>query len=198
MGISPQFDKDTILADSLPSAVLVREQLRRLVAHPLFTNSKRYPVLLTYTVEQTLLGNAGDLKERTIGVEAFGREPSYDVNLDPIVRTTAAEVRKRLIQYYYNTDHAGELIIELPVGSYVPLFRVSVVPQVGIQADTANSQKSETVSQQDSLTAEIVPPSAALNSRRWMVILPSLLIALAMGFGAGRIRFAMRPSNMER
>src|SRR6202035_3867546 len=123
MGISPQFDKDTILAESQPSAVLVREQLRRLVAHPLFTNSKRYPVLLTYTVEQTLLGNAGDLKERTIGVEAFGREPNYDVNLDPVVRTTAAEVRKRLIQYYYSPDHAKELIIELPVGSYVPSFR---------------------------------------------------------------------------
>src|SRR5277367_1778649 len=138
MGISPQSDKDTILAEPLPSAVLVREQLRRLVAHSLFTNSKRYPVLLAYTVEQTLLGNAGDLKERTIGVEAFGREPIYDVNLDPVVRTTAAEVRKRLIQYYYNSDHAGEVVIELPVGSYVPLFLVSVVPQVGIQADTAN------------------------------------------------------------
>ncbi len=66
MGISPQSEKDTILAESLPNAVLVREQLRRLVAHPLFTNSKRYPVLLKYTVEQTLLGKAGDLKERTL------------------------------------------------------------------------------------------------------------------------------------
>ena len=42
MGISAQSDKDTILAESPPSAVVVREQLRRLVAHPLFTNSKRY------------------------------------------------------------------------------------------------------------------------------------------------------------
>src|ERR1700723_4607507 len=104
-------------------ATLVREQLNRLLAHPLFTNSKRYPVLLAYTVEQSLLGNAGELKERTMGVEAFGREPNYDVNLDPVVRTTAAEVRKKLIQYYYSPDHAGELIIELSVGSYVPLFR---------------------------------------------------------------------------
>src|SRR5580692_13042653 len=54
-----------------PDPALVREQLKRLVAHPLFTNSKRYPVLLTYTVEQTLLGNASELKERTIGIEAF-------------------------------------------------------------------------------------------------------------------------------
>src|SRR5277367_4603616 len=135
MGISPQSDKDTILAESLPSAVLAREQLRRLVAHPLFTHSKRYPVLLTYIVEQTLLGNAGDLKERTIGIEAFGREPIYDVNLDPVVRTTAAEVRKRLIQYYYNSDHAGEVVIEVPVGSYVPLFR-EPSPHTAVQTDT--------------------------------------------------------------
>src|SRR5580692_4022598 len=105
------------------NAALIREQLKRLLAHQLFMNSKRYPVLLAYTVEQALLGNAGELKERTIGVEAFGREPNYDVNLDPVVRTTAAEVRKRLIQYYYSPDHAKELIIELPVGSYVPSFR---------------------------------------------------------------------------
>ena len=49
------------------NAALVREQLNRLLAYPLFTNSKRYPVLLAYTVEQALLGNAGELKERTIG-----------------------------------------------------------------------------------------------------------------------------------
>jgi hypothetical protein len=92
------------------NAALVREQLNRLLAHPLFTNSKRYPVLLAYTVEQALLGNAGELKERTIGVEAFGREPNYDVNLDPVVRTTAAEVRKRLS--WARADHrvAGRLV----------------------------------------------------------------------------------------
>src|ERR1700744_3706671 len=122
MGTVSQSGRDAG-TESSPNAALVREQLKRLLAHPLFTNSKRYPVLLAYTVEQALLGNAGELKERTIGVEAFGREPNYDVNLDPVVRTTAAEVRKRLIQYYYSPDHAKELIIELPVGSYAPSFR---------------------------------------------------------------------------
>src|SRR6202789_3386094 len=123
MLLSSQSDKELNGSAYAPNPVAVREQLKRLLAHQLFTNSKRYPVLLAYTVEQTLLGNASDLKERTIGIEAFGREPSYDVNLDPVVRTTAAEVRKRLIQYYYSPDHAGELVIELPLGSYVPLFR---------------------------------------------------------------------------
>src|ERR1700721_2068537 len=126
MLLSSQSEKELNGSAYAPNPVAVREQLKRLLAHQLFTNSKRYPVLLAYTVEQTLLGNAGELKERTIGIEAFGREPSYDVNLDPVVRTTAAEVRKRLIQYYYSPEHAGELIVEIPLGSYVPTFREPV------------------------------------------------------------------------
>jgi hypothetical protein len=106
-------------------AARIREQLERLLVHPLFANSKRYPALLAYTVEQTLLGHAAELKERSIGVEVFGRSPSYDANADPVVRITAGEVRKRLTQYYYDPSHRGELVVDLPIGSYVPGFRES-------------------------------------------------------------------------
>src|ERR1700723_826600 len=187
MGISPQSEKDTILAESLPSAVLVREQLRRLVAHPLFTNSKRYPVLLTYTVEQTLLGNASELKERTIGVEAFGREPVYDVNLDPVVRTAAAEVRKRLSQYYYNPEHGGELVIELPIGSYVPTFREPAASPMDFAAEAKAEQAHP----------RFLP-------RHWIPIASALLVAALLGFSVGRVRLpsqaavAGEPSNMSR
>src|SRR5580692_6559489 len=109
---------------ALLEASAIREQLERLLTHPLFSNSKRYPVLLAYTVEQTLKGNIAELKERSIGIEVFGRSPSYDANADPVVRITAGEVRKRLMQYYYDSTHDGELIIELPSGSYVPQFRM--------------------------------------------------------------------------
>src|SRR5271169_6080620 len=149
MLLSPQTEKEANRSSPAPSAAAIREQLKRLLAHPLFTNSKRYPVLLEYTVEQTLLGHANELKERTIGVEAFGRELSYDVNIDPVVRTTAAEVRKRLIQYYYNTDHAGELIIELPLGSYEPLFR-DPTASVNIESGSLVSQRNG-ATPQDSL-----------------------------------------------
>src|ERR1700679_3670581 len=107
-----------------PEAAVIREQLERLLAHPLFSNSKRYPALLAYTVDQTLKGNAAELKERSIGIEVFGRAPSYDANADPVVRITAGEVRKRLVQYYYDSTHDGELVIELPIGSYVPVFHL--------------------------------------------------------------------------
>ncbi len=119
---SPQESTDPNPATEAPK---IREQLSRLLVHPLFANSKRYPALLAYAVEQTLLGNAGDLKERSIGVEVFGRSPTYDANADPVVRITAGEVRKRLTQYYYETSHRGELVIELPIGSYVPVFRAA-------------------------------------------------------------------------
>jgi hypothetical protein len=202
MLLSPQSESESNGANLLPNAVAIREQLKRLLAHPLFTNSKRYPVLLAYTVEQTLLGDAGFLKERTIGVEAFGRDPNYDVNLDPVVRTTAAEVRKRLIQYYYNPDHAGELVIELPVGSYVPSFREAAATQRALAQDTPITPRIEIP------LLDSVPLAAPLTgAERWAsYFTPSLWIpfgvalvfAALVGFGAGRIRLPEKPSNMER
>jgi hypothetical protein len=201
MPLLPQSEKETNGNSLVPDVSAVRDQLKRLLAHPLFANSKRYPVFLAYTVEQTLLGYAGELKERTIGAEAFGRQPNYDVNLDPVVRTTAAEVRKRLIQYYYNTDHVGELIIELPVGSYVPSFRdpaVSVVLESGFQISQRSGATSQDYPITESRSAEVTLPPAAPTDHRWIWVAILLLLALVTGFGAGRIQIPRKPSNLER
>lgn len=98
-------------------------QLELLLVHSLFSQSKRYPALLRFVVEQTLAGNADQVKERSIGMEVFGRPPGYDANADPVVRVTAGEIRKRLAQYYYDPAHGDEIRIELPTGSYVPVFQ---------------------------------------------------------------------------
>jgi hypothetical protein len=208
MTLLSQSDKDATLAEPAPHAVVVREQLRRLVAHPLFTNSKRYPVLLAYTVEQTLLGNAGDLKERTIGVEAFGREPSYDVNLDPVVRITAAEVRKRLIQYYYSPDHAGELVIELPLGSYVPLFREQAQRSPAPDNTQIAAEHVEPLPQH-SMTSEIPSANSSRKDARsgvykWLLAAVALFLGVLFGFGIGRVKTPSpvarpsEPSNLVR
>jgi hypothetical protein len=191
MGILSQSDKDATLTEPAPHAVVIHEQLRRLVAHPLFTNSKRYPVLLTYIVEQTLLGNASELKERTIGVEAFGREPDYDVNLDPVVRTAAAEVRKRISQYYYNPDHAGELVIELPIGSYIPTFREPAL-QMSLAAEAQPVPKVEAIST-DNIGSSLTPANAEnehlkIVDGRWILIAIALLVAAGIGFSIGRTK----------
>jgi len=101
----------------------IRGQLERMLESPLFSNSKRYPALLRFLVEQALDGNDALLKERTLGVTVFHRAPDYDTNQDTVVRLTASEVRKRIAQYYHQPEHAGELQIDLHPGSYVPVFR---------------------------------------------------------------------------
>lgn len=102
---------------------VVRRQLAYVTASPLFRHSKRFPDFLRYTVEEALSGRFDQLKERTLGVEVFGRDADYDTNSDPVVRMTAVAVRKRLAQYYQLPGHEAELRIEFPRGSYVPEFK---------------------------------------------------------------------------
>jgi hypothetical protein len=97
-------------------------ELQEVLASPHFCNSKRYPALLKYIVENTLAGKADLLKERTLGVEVFDRLPSYDTNADTVVRYTAGEVRKRLSLYYHELDRTPVIQISLPAGSYIPEF----------------------------------------------------------------------------
>ena len=109
-------------------AKAVREQLDRVLASPLFRNSKRYPNLLRHVVERTLEGRTAELRERNLGVDVLKREPNYDTSLDPAVRITAGEIRKRLAQYYQEPGHKTEIRIDLPPGSYVPEFHLQPVP----------------------------------------------------------------------
>ncbi len=102
----------------------IRSQLAQILASPEFRSSQRCQEFLRFVVEQSLAGHASGLKERTIGVEAFGRAIDYETNLDGVVRIKASEVRKRLSLYYAGSGKAAKVVIELPVGSYVPICTV--------------------------------------------------------------------------
>jgi hypothetical protein len=67
--------------------------MEKVLASNQFCNSRRYPALLRYVVDQALSGNGDQIKERTVGIEVFGRPPDYDTNTDTVVRYTAGEVR---------------------------------------------------------------------------------------------------------
>ncbi len=110
------------------------EQLERMLATNHFSHSKRYPTLLRYVVEQALAGHSDQIKERTLGIEVFGRTPDYDTTQDPVVRTTAGEIRKRIAQYYQDPGHDEELRIGLPSGTYVPEFDIPPEPPPAIAA----------------------------------------------------------------
>lgn len=103
---------------------MIRGQLELLLESHLFRNSKRYPNMLRHIVERTLAGRSEEIKERSLGVVVFGRQPDYDCSADPVVRMSAAEIRKRLGQYYSEPRHRDQLRIDLPVGSYIPEFHL--------------------------------------------------------------------------
>lgn len=103
----------------------IRQQMNRLLGTSHFKNSRRYPLLFRFIVEEALEGRGQFLKERLLGVQVFDRPADYDTASDPIVRVTIAEIRKRIAQYYHEEAHDSELRIELLPGSYVPEFRLS-------------------------------------------------------------------------
>ena len=81
--------------------------------------------MLRYVVERTLKQERESLRERVIGIEVFGKRNDYDTSEDPVVRIRAADIRKRLAQYYQDAAHANSRVrIEIPSGSYVAAFEV--------------------------------------------------------------------------
>ncbi len=108
----------------------LREHLRKLFESSSFKGSRRSQQFLQHIVEKALAGQADELKERSLGVALFGRVPSYDTGEDAVVRVTASDVRKRLHQFYSETE--TPIRVELLAGSYTPEFRYvpSRVPEL--------------------------------------------------------------------
>jgi hypothetical protein len=100
----------------------VLAELQRVLESHVFRASRRCQSLLRSITEHTITGDVDCLKERALGVEVFSRPPDYDTGQDPIVRASAAEVRKKLAQYYQETGHGSETRIELLPGSYLAEF----------------------------------------------------------------------------
>lgn len=100
----------------------VLAEVDRVLGSSIFRNSRRCQSLLRKIVEHTLACEIDCLKERALGAEVFGRPPDYDTSVDPVVRASAAEIRKKLAQYYQESGHESETHIDLPPGSYLAEF----------------------------------------------------------------------------
>ena len=108
------------------SAVPVKECLAlvdRVAASQELRRAARLRSFLLYVVEQTLKSGAGSIREQEIGAAVFGRPDSYDTGVDNIVRVNATELRKRLEHYFAGEGAAETTMIEIPRGSYAPVFR---------------------------------------------------------------------------
>jgi hypothetical protein len=83
------------------------------------SNMKR---LLLYICDRYFCGQAADIKEYSIAVDAFGRSPEFDPAVDSIVRVEAFRLRVKLARYYQQKGARQRVQIVLPAGGYVPQF----------------------------------------------------------------------------
>ncbi len=106
-----------------PPAEAVREHLNKILEGKLFARSARQAKFLRYLVENAVAGQTDRLKESVLAVEVFGRRPTFDPHVDPIVRVEAGRLRAKLAQYYEEEGRDDRVIIEVPLRTYVPAFR---------------------------------------------------------------------------
>jgi hypothetical protein len=194
----------------------VLTELEAILASPHFCNSKRYPALLRFIVENALTAKVELLKERTLGIEVFDRPHDYDTNADTVVRYTAGEVRKRLLLYYSERNHPPSIRISLPAGSYVPeFFHASLEPtdaasvaeaQGASRPDTDPWPHKETSDAGRSVphavagemlhrpAPAVTEPVAGARRLLWPALIAMLLFALAAG---GWWRYRARPSQSQ-
>lgn len=161
----------------------IERSLGRVLTGNSFRSSAQCQALLRYIVEHSLAREEELLRERMIGINVFGRPSDYDSGNDPIVRARAAEVRKRLAQYYLHGEGASEGIrIEIPPGSYKAVFAIhnageatDVHPRTALSEGTTTSSSAvgelrgpPSVNNEASInttTLEVEHPS--LRQQRW-------------------------------
>jgi hypothetical protein len=148
----------------------LRSHVHEIVTSAAFSGSRRSSEFLQYLIEKALLSQFDELKERTIGVQLFGRDPSYDTGSDAIVRVTATDVRKRLHRFYAAQKLQSAVRVELSPGSYIVEFR-----QVAI-AEAKPQLLPEIVVNEPLITAPVSP--ARKYFRRTLAI--GLLVAISL------------------
>lgn len=175
----------------------VQQQLEKLLATSLFHSSKRYPSFLRFVVARALAGQTDQLKERVLGVELFERSPDYDTNTDPIVRVTAAEIRKRIELYYQDPKHSQEIRLFLPSGSYAPQFswpgHPAGVPPKTLELTTSHPLKINVSGGLPKNSEAAAARGAFLSRKRLAVILGAVALAVV----AAGAWYTSRPSALR-
>jgi len=102
-----------------------------------FRNCPKLRAFFLYICENALLGRLENVREQPIGTRVFGRAADYNLNEDNIVRVEARELRKRLESYFSGEGRSEPLVIEVPKGGYVPVFKPREQPPVDVVEPTA-------------------------------------------------------------
>jgi len=145
-----------MLGEKPMSAVPDRDQckaeLAAVIASGIFSKAPSLALLLDYVCTKFFDGQANQIKEYNIAVEALGRPASFDPRQDSIVRVEAFRLRKRLRQYYENEGADSPLRIVIPSGQYVPHF---------LENGVAHDLGADHIIDDEEVVVETLPPAAA-------------------------------------
>ncbi len=108
-----------------------RLALEQVLASETFARSDQLRRFLQYVCETEIDGRAAELNEYMIGVDVLHRPKGYSPGADSSVRSRAYELRQRLKRYYEKEAPDAPLQIDIPRGSYVPVFLDPSVPTQG-------------------------------------------------------------------
>lgn len=131
------------IANSEEDLARFQKHIGDIIRGPAFKGSHRSGQFLKYIIDQSIAGQFDSLKERMIGVELFGRSPSYDTGEDAIVRVTASDVRRRLLQHYGTNGQTSEFRLNLPLGSYIPEITCGSSSALGANAESAQEDPAQ-------------------------------------------------------
>jgi len=118
----------------------IRRELEKALASPEFSNALRLREFLLFLVEEAL-GGAEAIKEVTVAMHVFNRTASFDSSGDSVVRVGALHLRNRLRDYYAGSGRLDEVVIEVPKGSYLPVFRRADAGPAGVSGHRGLSRR---------------------------------------------------------
>ena len=101
----------------------ISHQLELILASPDLNATQQLVAFLKFVVNQTLSGKGGEINEHSVAAEVFGRGKNFDPSIDPIVSIQASRLRLALERYYQNSGKNDPVRIDIPRGTYVPVFK---------------------------------------------------------------------------
>src|SRR5258708_36980415 len=75
-------------------------QVERILQSDTFRSSDALRRLLRFLAENTASGEADQLKEYSVGIDALGKSPEYDHRNAPSVRIQGSRLRQKLVEYH--------------------------------------------------------------------------------------------------
>lgn len=147
-----------------------RQELERVLRSAQFRRAPKLQKFLGLTCEYYFQDRAESINEYLLAVEVFGKGPGFEPSEDSLVRVQAREVRRRLREYYQNEGKTSQLVLDMPVGGYVPVFLAQSLPAVIPPPPPAPEKRS-------------LPARAS-----WLMLAATVVVCVAMLFAADHER----------